>query len=140
MPEVTSLMGLVERIIEHVEDGSLAAGFEERIQRGSASGVTCVVRDADDPEGLVLLVRLSIMRVPPDDSAPLHRRLLELNHELKGRASFSVDDDGVVCLTAGRPVEDLDPGEVIDLLLWTSEQADHFDDLLLTEFGHEHTV
>ena len=133
-------MVLVERIIQHVEDASLAAGFEERIQRGSASGVTCVVRDADDPEGLVLLVRLSIMRVPPDDSAPLHRRLLELNHELKGRASFSVDDDGVVCLTAGRPVEDLDPGEVIDLLLWTSEQADHFDDLLLTEFGHEHTV
>ncbi len=133
-------MGLVERIIEHIEDGTLAAGFEEKIQRGSASGFTSVVRDRDDPDGLVLVVRLALMRVPEGDPEPLFRRLLALNHELKGRAAFSVHDDGNVYLTSGRPVEDLDPGEIIDLLLWTSEQADHFDDILLAEFGHEHSL
>jgi len=133
-------MGLVERIIENIEGGSLIAGFEERIQRGSASGVTCVIRDSDDPEDLVLVVRLAIMRVPADNPVPLLHRLLDLNHQLNGRASFSVHDDSVVYLTSGRPVEDLDPGEVIDLLLWTSEQADHFDDVLLTEFGYEHSL
>lgn len=139
MPEVTSLMGLVERILEYIEAGSLAAGFEEQIQRGSASGLTCVVPDADDPEELLLVVRLSIMKVP-SDSAPLLTRLMAINHELRGRAAFSIHSDGIVYLTAGRPVEDLDPGEVIDLLLWTSEQADHFDDVLLTEFGYEHAL
>lgn len=136
MTEVTSLMGLVERIVESIEDGSLAAGFEEPIQRGSASGFTSVIPDPDDPEGLILVVRLSIMKMPSDNATPLLRRLAELNHELQGRVAFSVHEE-VVYLTAGRPVEDLDPGEVIDLLLWTSEQADHFDDVLLTEFGHE---
>ncbi len=140
MTEVTSLMGLVERIIERIDDGTLAAGFEEKIQRGSASGSMCVVRDRDNPDGLVLVVRLALMRVPEDDPGPLFHRLLDLNHELKGRAAFSVHDDGNVYLTSGRPVEDLDPGEIIDLLLWTSEQADHFDDLLLAEFGHEHSL
>ncbi len=140
MTEVTSLMGLVERIIEHIEDGTLAAGFEEKIQRGSASGSVCVVRDRGDPDGLVLVVRFALMRVPEDDPAPLCSRLLDLNHELQGRASFSVHDDGLVYLTSGRPIEDLDPGEVIDLLLWTSEQADHFDDVLLAEFGNEHRL
>ncbi|GMR12225.1 MAG: hypothetical protein BMS9Abin29_0414 [Gemmatimonadota bacterium] len=140
MTEITSLMGLVERIIGHIEDGTLAAGFEEKIQRGSASGIASVVRDKDDPAGLVLVVRLAIMRVPEDDPGLLCRRLLDLNHELEGRAAFSVHDDGLVYLTSGRPIEDLDPGEVIDLLIWTSEQADHFDDVLLTEFGHAHSL
>ena len=56
-------------------------------------------------------------------------RLLGLNHDFLGRAAFSVAKGGIVFLTAGRPVEDLDPGEIIDLILWTSEQADHFDDV-----------
>ena len=133
-------MGLVQRIVEHIEDGSLSAGFEEDIQRGSASGLTCVIRDSEDPDDLVLIVRLALMRVPTDDPVPLLRRLLVLNHELNGRAAFSVHEDGVVYMTSGRPVEDLDPGEVIDLLLWTSEQADHFDDVLLTEFGYENSL
>ncbi len=140
MTEVTSLMALVERIIEHIEDGTLAAGFEEKIQRGSASGFACVVHDKDDPDGLVLVVRLALMRVPQDDPEPMFRRILTLNHELKGRAAFSVHGDGSVYLTSGRPIEDLDPGEIIDLLLWTSEQADHFDDVLLDEFGHENRL
>ena len=31
-------------------------------------------------------------------------------------------------------------GEIIDLILWTSEQADDYDDVLLEEFGYEHQL
>ena len=48
---------------------------------------------------LLLLVRLSIMRAPLSDPAALYLRLLELNHEFSGRASFSVGTDGIVYLT-----------------------------------------
>ena len=140
MAEILSLMALVERILDHLEHGTLEVGFEEPIQRGAASGFVGVVRQSDGPEGLVLVVRLSVMRVPSDHHEKFMSRLLDLNHEFLGRASFSVAEDGVVFLTAGRPVEDLDPGEIIDLLLWTSEQADHFDDVLLSEFGYEHAL
>jgi hypothetical protein len=140
MAEITSLMALVERILDHLELGTLEVGFEEPIQRGSASGFTGVVRQSDGPEGLVLVVRLSIMRVPVDARAEFMDRLLGLNHDFLGRAAFSVTGEGVVFLTAGRPVEDLDPGEIIDLILWTSEQADHFDDVLLSEFGYEYAL
>ena len=140
MAEIMSLMALVERILDHLEHGTLADGFEEPLQRGSASGFTGVVRQSEGPEGLVLVVRLSIMRVPVDARDEFKDRLLGLNHDFFGRAAFSVAEDGIVFLTAGRPVEDLDPGEIIDLILWTSEQADHFDDVLLSEFGYEHAL
>ena len=133
-------MALVERILDHLEHDTLAVGFEEPIQRGSASGFVGVVRQSEGPEGLVLVVRLSIMRVPEGQKQIFTERLLALNHEFLGRAAFSVAKGGIVFLTAGRPVEDLDPGEIIDLILWTSEQADHFDDVLLTEFGYEHAL
>ena len=63
-----------------------------------------------------------------------------LNHASLGRAAFSVDADGMVFLTSGRPVADLDPGELIDLILWTSEYADDLDDQLLAEFGTENAL
>ena len=140
MTEIVSLMALVEGVLDHLEHGTLVAGFEEPIQRGSASGFIGVVQQSEDPEGLVLVVRLSIMRVPPAARGEFTDRLLSLNNDFVGRATFSVDEEGIVFLTAGRPVEDLDPGEVIDLILWTSEQADHFDDVLLSEFGYEHAL
>lgn len=140
MAEIHSLLGLVERILEHLDDGTLEDGFEEPIQRGSASGYVSVVKEDEEHESLLLVVRLGIMKVPAGAEAAFYARLLDINHEFKGRASFSVRDDGTVCLTSGRPVEDLDPGEIIDLILWTSEQADDYDDVLLTEFGYEHQL
>ena len=134
MPEITSLMGLVGRILDGLEDGTLVAGFEEPIDRGSATGSVRVVDDPEHSESLVV-VRLALMRVPETAGAAFYERLLELNHASLGRAAFSLDGDGLVCLTAGRPVEDLDPGELIDLILWTSEYADDIDDELLAEFG-----
>jgi len=137
--EITSLLDLVQRILDHIEDGTLRSGFEEPVHRGSASGFTCVVGDERDPESLLLVVRLQVVRVPAgmDAAGRLRERLLALNHQLRGRAAFSESPEGIVCLTAGRPVEDLDPGEVIDLILWTSEQADAYDDILIGEFGDD---
>ena len=134
MPKILSLMELVDRILDGLEDGTLAAGFEEPIERGSATGSVSVVTDPEHSESLVM-VRLSIMRVPETARAAFYERLLELNHASLGRAAFSIDADGVVFLTSGRPVTDLDPGELIDLILWTSEYADELDDQLLAEFG-----
>jgi hypothetical protein len=140
MAQIQSLLGLVERILDHIEDGALRAGFEEPIQRGSASGFACVLPGHQDPDSLLLVVQLSIMRSPLTDREPFFERLLGLNYELNGRAAFSISDDGIVYFTSGRPVEDLDPGEIIDLILWTSENADDYDDILLTEFGYEHKL
>ena len=139
MPEITSLMDLVERILDGLEDGTLVAGFEEPIERGSAVGSVSVVTEPEHSESLVV-VRLSLMRVPENAGSAFYGRLLELNHASLGRAAFSIDDNGVVFLTAGRPVEDLDPGELIDLILWTSEYADDLDDQLLAEFGSENAL
>ena len=93
-----------------------------------------VVKDPEHPESLVV-VRLALMRVPKGAGVAFYERLLGLAHASLGRAAFSVDADGVVFVTAGRPVADLDPGELIDLILWTSEYADQLDDELLAEFG-----
>ncbi len=131
-------MDLVDRILDGLEDGTLDAGFEEPIERGSATGSVRVVKEPEHQESLVV-VRLSLMRVPEKAGAAFYERLLELNHASLGRAAFSIDD-GLVCLTAGRPVEDLDPGELIDLILWTSEYADDLDDELLAEFGSENAL
>ena len=129
----------MDRILDDLEDGTLVEGFEEPIQRGSASGSVRVVKDSEHHESLVV-VRLSLMRVPESANAAFYQRMLELNHATLGRAAFSVGADGVVCLTAGRPVTDLDPGELIDLILWTSEYADDIDDQLLAEFGSENAL
>ncbi len=139
MPKITSLMDLVDRILDGLEDGTLDAGFEEPIERGSATGSVRVMKDPEHPESLVV-VRLSLMRVPKTAGAAFYERLLELNHASLGRAAFSIHGDGLVYLTAGRPVEDLDEGELIDLILWTSEYADDLDDELLAEFGRENAL
>lgn len=130
----------MSRILQGIGSGTLDVGFREPIRRGSASGYVSVTGDAEEQDNLLLRVSLTIMKVAPGRERNLYRRLLELNRTFQGRASFSVDDDDIVWLTAGRPVEDLDPSEIIDLILWTSEQADRFDDILLEEFGYEHRL
>lgn len=139
MKGISAFSQLAARLMADLDEGRLRPGFMEEIQRGSASGFVMVLpADAAGARNdLILVTRLEIMPVPrdADTRAALERRLLELNHGLLGRAAFSVGPDGTVSLTAGRPVEDLDPGEILDLILWTSEQADLYDDGLIEEFG-----
>jgi hypothetical protein len=135
MPDTPSLMGLVARITEQLEDWSSAVGFHEPIRSGSAEGYVSIEPTADEPDELLLVVRLRIMRLPTSGHEALFRELLTLNHSFRGRAGFSIADDGLVVLTAGRPLTDLDPGEVLDLILWTAQQADFHDDRLQEQFG-----
>lgn len=136
MSEITALGELVGRLLDHLEDGATLEAFQEPLQRGSASGHVSIVPDEHEPGAYVMRVRLRIMAVPAGAAREAFcGRLLALNHGFGGRAAFSVDD-GVAWLTSANPVAHLDPSELIDLLLWTAEQADHYDDVLLDEFGH----
>lgn len=134
MSSIQSLMSLVTDLVTQLQEGTLGEGFHRPLQRGSAHGSVTVLRDADEDEHLLLVVRLSIMHAPRQRLEQFLATLLELNHRFHGRAAFSLDDLGMVHLTAGRPVTDLDEGEIIDLILWTSEQADHYDDILIEAF------
>jgi hypothetical protein len=135
MSSIPSLLELVARVTEKLDDREAAAGFREPIRSGSAEGYVSIDVNPDEPDELLLMVRLAIMTVPPGPHEEFFDELLRLNHAFGGRAAFSVSDDGHVALTAGRPLTDLDPGEVLDLILWTSEQADLHDDRLLARFG-----
>lgn len=135
MASIQSLMVLAQDLLQALDAGTLREGFHRTIQRGSARGEVTVVQDPDPGgEQTLLVVRLSIMSAPRSNLQQFLATLLELNHRFLGRASFSLDAGGVVYLTAGRPVSDLDEGEVLDLLLWTSQQADHYDDILIEAF------
>ena len=129
-----SLMALVTELVARLEDGSLNAGFHRTLQRGSAHGSVTVEVDPSDPSQLMIIVRMEICPAPRQNLQVFLATLLELNHGFRGRAAFSLDDLGVVFLNAGRHIVNLDEDEVVDLILWTSEQADHWDDILMDSF------
>lgn len=135
MSSLQSLLGLVHDLVDQMEADGFRSGFHRPLQRGSAAGAVSVLPDADADDHLLLVVRLSIMTVPTRRLDQFLATLLELNHRFQGRAAFSLDESGTVHLTAGRPVEDLDESEILDLVLWTTEQADHYDDILMDAFG-----
>lgn len=131
---VDSLMEVVRDLVSRLEDGSLRVGYHNEVERGSARGSVAVIADPEEPASALLVVRMAIMSAPQNDLTRFLATLLELNHRFRGRAAFSLDDLGLVHLTAGRPLTDLDEGEIVDLLLWTTQQADHYDDLLIEAF------
>lgn len=138
MPDTPTLLELAARIVDRLDDWESAVGFHEPLRRGSVEGYVSIEPTPDEPDELLLVVRLRVMRLPAPDRGTreaLFTELLHLNHAFRGRASFSISDDGIVSLTAGRPLTDLDPGEVLDLILWTSQQGDHHDDRLQELYG-----
>ena len=137
MTEITNLGQLVNRVLAHLDDDSYRDGFCEPFRRGSSEGKACVLQDPEVPGEYEFQVHMSVMPTPAGREREFFRRLLELNHDFRGRAAFCLDGHGMVSLVSARPVLDLDPSEVVDLILWTSQQADRFDDVLLKEFGYE---
>lgn len=140
MHNPSSLGAAVSLILERFESGALHRGFRAAVESGSASGVVSVEESPDDPGVEILLVRLPIMRTPSPATEAFLSRLLSLNLGFRGRAAFCVDDRSHVVLCAGRNLHDLEPDELIDLIIWTAEQADLYDDVLLGEFGYEHAL
>jgi hypothetical protein len=64
----------------------------------------------------------------------LCRRLLELNATSLQQAAFGLRGDQVV-LTSDRSTEGLDAVEVEEMLVRVADYADHWDDVLVAEYG-----
>lgn len=143
---MTDLAG-TRRMIAHVID-TMGGDAEKQqmndhswvLNKGSAIGYVTILRDQDEPEAAEVLVRFRIMKNPEPESSFFYRRLLALNEDLIGRAAFSISEDDLISLQAGRPAKDLNPSELMDLIGRTALLADHYDDLLLDEFGRENAL
>jgi len=103
------------------------------LQRGSASVLVTVVHR---PEQKTVFLRVaSPVLVPAEDKREaLYKRLLELNAAGLANASFGLLHDKVVAISE-RPAENLDPGEVEQMIRHLSAVADTYDDRLVKEFG-----
>jgi hypothetical protein len=107
-----------------------AAGW--RFQHGSASVTVQLVPRQDYTH---LRVTSPVMSTDSRvDVGKLYRRLLQLNAREVHGVAFAAELDEVQ-LVAERTTIDLDRGEVLDLIRRVRDYADHYDDLLVDEFG-----
>jgi hypothetical protein len=103
-----------------------------RIAKGSATVEIALL--ARDDAGW-LQVSASVMTPgPKTDTASLWRKVLGLNAERASTSAFALRGDTVV-LVGQRGTRDLDRSEVLALIKTISEDADHYDDELVREFG-----
>ncbi len=103
------------------------------LMRGSASVLVTVVHR---PEQKAVFLRVaSPVLVPAENNREgLYKRLLELNAGGLANAAFGLLNDRVVAVSE-RPAEDLDAGEVEQMIKHLSAVADTYDDRLVKEFG-----
>lgn len=103
------------------------------LMRGSASVLVTVVHR---PEQKAVFLRVaSPVLVPAEDNREgLYKRLLELNAAGLANAAFGLLGGKVVAVSE-RPAEDLDAGEVEQVIRHLSAVADTYDDRLVKEFG-----
>ncbi len=103
------------------------------LQRGSASVLVTVVHRQE--QNAVFLRVASPVMVPAEDKREaLYKRLLELNAAGLANAAFGLLNDRVVAISE-RPADNLDPGEVEQMVKHLSAVADTYDDRLVKEFG-----
>ncbi len=103
------------------------------LQRGSAAVLVTVVHRPD--QGAVFLRVASPVLIPAADKREaLYKRLLELNAGGLANAAFGLLQDKVVAVSE-RPADDLDAGEVEQMIRHLSAVADTYDDRLVKEFG-----
>jgi len=103
------------------------------LQRGSASVVVTVVYRKEQ-DAVFIRVASPVMTPAEDKRDALFKRLLELNAAGLANASFGLLQDRVVAISE-RPAENLDPGEVEQMIKHLSAVADTYDDRLVKEFG-----
>lgn len=113
--------GLLESA-EEVGDGMY------RLSWGSAT-VVCVARGS-------ALVAFAPMfeSLPEKDADAFCQRILKLNAEMGGTASFALQSDSSVVLQSGRGLQGMDPGELKLLLNTVGKFADDYDDMLDKEY------
>jgi hypothetical protein len=103
--------------------------------RGSAAVLVSVVHRAEQ-KAVFLRVASPVLSPapPPANREPLYKRLLELNAGGLANAAFGLLNDTVVAVSE-RPADNLDPGEVEQIIRHLSAVADTYDDRLVKEFG-----
>ncbi len=103
------------------------------LMRGSASVLVTVVHRAEQ-KATFLRVVSPVLIIAEGSREPLFKRLLELNAGGLSNAWFGVMGEKVVAVSE-RPAEDLDAGEVEQMIRHLSAVADTYDDRLMKEFG-----
>jgi hypothetical protein len=108
-----------------------------KVHKGTADVYVQLGREMTGAEN-VLRVTAPVMHLAAGVDAPtLFRRLLELNASKVAGAAFGLRGDHVV-LVAERTTVDLDPSEVLDIIKRVEDFADHYDEVLVSEFGGRH--
>ena len=132
-----AVVRLVESVIEELGIPPAEAHIPSKegplwgLMKGSAEVYVSLTEGEDQP---YFHVFSPVMPLLEENLAPLCRRLLELNcDELTGAAFGMRGDRVVVC--ADRPVSDLDRSEVKEMIVRVGTYSDHYDDMLVAEFG-----
>lgn len=99
-----------------------------RMSWGSAT-VVCAARGS-----AVVAIAPMFESLPKKNADQFCQRILKLNAEMGGTASFAIQSDGAVVLQCGRGLQGMDPDELKLLLNTVGKFADDFDDMLDEEF------
>ena len=103
------------------------------LMRGSAAVLVTVVHRPEQ-KAVFLRVASPVMTPAEGNHEALYKRLLEMNAAGLANAAFALLQDKVVAVSE-RPAENLDPGEVEQMIRHLSAVADTYDDRLVKEFG-----
>jgi hypothetical protein len=120
----------------HVPDDSRIESSDDlpawRVQKGTAH---VYIQLGIDGDANTMRVTAPVLKITTEiDEPKLFRKLLDLNGTKVAGAAFGLRD-GHVVLVAERTTIDLDPSEVVDIIKRVEDFADHYDDVLVAEFG-----
>ncbi|NLN62170.1 MAG: YbjN domain-containing protein [Myxococcales bacterium] len=113
---------------------SVTAGCAWEIGKGSATVLISLLPGTASQPARLRVVSPIVRFSPPLPRALLERLLVLNASEVLGIA-FGIVADGVVVLATERSVLDLSRVEVAEILARIGHYADHYDDLLVHEFG-----
>lgn len=107
------------------------------LQRGSAAILITLADRPSGPDGKTttyLRVISPILTLGEGANEPLFKHLLELNAQGLANAAFGLVDKRVVAVSE-RPTEDMQVGEVEQMIRHLAAVADTYDDRLTKQFG-----
>jgi hypothetical protein len=126
-PELPELEDLL-RACDLLDKADLMNGGLYRLRWGSALMLVGTAGAA------IVVISPIFGKLPANREAAFCRRLLSLNAQMGGMASFALQDDGWIVLHAGRGRRGLDAEELAVMLATVGKFADEFDNALYDEF------